>query len=121
MVSCCLCWGVQDVVAGDGTTSVVVICGALLKKAQELLQKSIHPTVISDSFNKAANKACEVTKRYFKLCSRMSASCTPACTSTKLLMSSDVCCAISGLARALLAGLHVGQQRRLLPLPVFVF
>jgi T-complex protein 1 subunit delta len=51
---------VQDVVAGDGTTSVVVICGALLKKAQELLEKGIHPTVISDSFNKAANKACEV-------------------------------------------------------------
>lgn len=50
----------QDVVAGDGTTSVVVICGALLKKAQELLEKGIHPTVISDSFNKAANKACEV-------------------------------------------------------------
>jgi len=50
----------QDVVAGDGTTSVVVICGALLKKAQELLEKGIHPTVISDSFNKAASKACEV-------------------------------------------------------------
>lgn len=46
--------------AGDGTTSVVVICGALLKKAQELLDKGVHPTVISDSFNKAAQKACEV-------------------------------------------------------------
>lgn len=57
--SCC-CFSTQDVVAGDGTTSVVVICGALLKKAQELLEKGIHPTVISDSFNKAANKACEV-------------------------------------------------------------
>ncbi len=50
----------QDVVAGDGTTSVVVICGALLKKCQELLEKGVHPTIISDSFNKAANKACEV-------------------------------------------------------------
>eukprot|EP00798_Chlamydomonas_sp_ICE-L_P028290 gene28290-31398_t len=50
----------QDVVAGDGTTSVVVICGALLKKCQELLEKGVHPTVISDSFNKAATKACEV-------------------------------------------------------------
>lgn len=47
-------------VAGDGTTSVVVICGSLLKKAQELLDKGVHPTVISDSFNKAAQKACEV-------------------------------------------------------------
>ena len=51
---------VQDVVAGDGTTSVVVICGALLKKAQDLLEKGIHPTIISDAFYKAATKACEV-------------------------------------------------------------
>lgn len=59
--SCCVAAVVlQDVVAGDGTTSVVVICGALLKKAQEMLERGIHPTVISDSFNKAANKACEV-------------------------------------------------------------
>lgn len=62
----------QDVVAGDGTTSVVVICGALLKKAQELLEKGVHPTVISDSFNKAAAKACEVgpgnTQQYPQAC-----------------------------------------------------
>jgi T-complex protein 1 subunit delta len=53
----------QDVVAGDGTTSVVVICGALLKKCQDLLEKGVHPTVISDSFSKAAHKACEVRPR----------------------------------------------------------
>ena len=46
--------------AGDGTTSVVVICGALLKKCQELLEKGVHPTIISDSFSKAATKACSV-------------------------------------------------------------
>ncbi|GLC38567.1 T-complex protein 1 subunit delta [Pleodorina starrii] len=50
----------QDVVAGDGTTSVVVICGALLKKCQELLEKGVHPTIISDAFSKASAKACEV-------------------------------------------------------------
>lgn len=50
----------QDVVAGDGTTSVVVICGALLRKAQELLERGVHPTVVSDSFNKAVMKACEI-------------------------------------------------------------
>ena len=43
----------QDVVAGDGTTSVVVICGALLKKSLELLEKGIHPTIVSDAFEKA--------------------------------------------------------------------
>ncbi|EFN62007.1 T-complex protein 1 subunit delta [Camponotus floridanus] len=44
----------QDVEAGDGTTSVVVICGALLEVAERLLQKGIHPTSISDAFQKAA-------------------------------------------------------------------
>ncbi|KAI8113806.1 hypothetical protein M9435_003798 [Picochlorum sp. BPE23] len=43
----------QDVVAGDGTTSVVIICGALLKKSLELLEKGIHPTLVSDAFDKA--------------------------------------------------------------------
>lgn len=63
----------QDVVAGDGTTSVVVICGALLKKCQELLEKGIHPTVVSDSFNLAANKACEVSStRHARLVLAMS-------------------------------------------------
>lgn len=33
----------QDIEAGDGTTSVVVIAGALLKAVQELLNKGIHP------------------------------------------------------------------------------
>lgn len=51
----------QDVVAGDGTTSVVVICGALLRKCSELLEKGVHPTVISDAFQKAAGKATEVS------------------------------------------------------------
>ncbi len=46
--------------AGDGTTSVTVICGALLKKCLDLLERGVHPTVISDAFNKAADRAVEV-------------------------------------------------------------
>merc|ERR1719327_849970 len=37
----------QDIEAGDGTTSVVVIAGALLKACEELMAKGIHPTAIS--------------------------------------------------------------------------
>ena len=51
----------QDVVAGDGTTSVTVICGALLKKCLELLERGIHATVVSDAFAKAAKKGIEVS------------------------------------------------------------
>ena len=47
----------QDIEAGDGTTSVVVICGALLNSIQGLLSKGIHPTKISESFGKAVSKA----------------------------------------------------------------
>lgn len=50
----------QDVAAGDGTTSVTVLAGALLGCAQRLLEKDIHPTIISESFQKAAVKAEQV-------------------------------------------------------------
>lgn len=40
----------QDIEAGDGTTSVVVIAGALLKSCELLLEKGIHPTTISEGF-----------------------------------------------------------------------
>jgi T-complex protein 1 subunit delta len=50
----------QDVEAGDGTTSVVVICGALLGAADRLLSKGIHPSVISESFQRAAAAAVQI-------------------------------------------------------------
>ena len=50
----------QDIEAGDGTTSVVVIAGALLKACQELMNKGIHPAAISDGFNVALEKAREI-------------------------------------------------------------
>jgi T-complex protein 1 subunit delta len=50
----------QDVEAGDGTTTVVVIAGALLEASSRLLGKGIHPTVISESFQKAAVKSKEI-------------------------------------------------------------
>jgi len=50
----------QDIEAGDGTTSVVIIAGALLKACQELLAKGIHPSAISDGFQIALNRAVEI-------------------------------------------------------------
>ena len=50
----------QDIEAGDGTTSVVVIAGSLLKACQDLLEKGIHPSAISDGFSIALNKAVEI-------------------------------------------------------------
>ncbi|OZJ03150.1 T-complex protein 1 subunit delta [Bifiguratus adelaidae] len=49
----------QDIEAGDGTTSVVVLCSSLLSAAQKLLAKGIHPTTIAESFQRAAAKSVE--------------------------------------------------------------
>lgn len=49
----------QDKEVGDGTTTSVVIAGTLLKKAGELLDQSVHPTVIIKGFELAAKKAEE--------------------------------------------------------------
>jgi thermosome len=45
---------------GDGTTSVVVLAGALIDKAEELINKDVHPTIIVDGYRKSATKAIEV-------------------------------------------------------------
>lgn len=50
----------QDIEAGDGTTSVVIMAGSLLEAAERLLQKGIHPTLISDAFQKAATEAVQI-------------------------------------------------------------
>lgn len=56
----------QDVEAGDGTTGVCVIAGALLQACSELLNKGIHPTMIAESFKLAADKACDVLTKIAK-------------------------------------------------------
>lgn len=52
--------GAQDVEAGDGTTSVVILTGALLGAAEKLLNKGIHPTIIAESFQRAAERSVQV-------------------------------------------------------------
>src|SRR5271157_714742 len=47
---------------GDGTTSAVILAGALLEKAEELLDKDVHPTVIVDGYTKASRRALEVLR-----------------------------------------------------------
>ena len=49
----------QDDMVGDGTTTAVVLAGELLKKAEELLEQNIHPTIMVSGYRKAALKAVE--------------------------------------------------------------
>jgi len=50
----------QDDMVGDGTTTAVVLGGELLRKAEELLDQRIHPTVVVSGYRKAQEKAREV-------------------------------------------------------------
>ncbi len=50
----------QDQEVGDGTTTAVVLAGELLKKAEELLDKNIHPTIIVSGYRKATDKALKI-------------------------------------------------------------
>ncbi len=45
---------------GDGTTSAVVVAGALLQKAEDLIDKEVHPVVIVDGYLRAAEKAQKI-------------------------------------------------------------
>ncbi|MEM3755155.1 MAG: thermosome subunit beta [Candidatus Bathyarchaeia archaeon] len=53
----------QDSEVGDGTTTVTVLAGELLDKAEELLDQNIHPTLIVDGYKKAADKAIEILNK----------------------------------------------------------
>jgi archaeal chaperonin len=48
---------------GDGTTSTVVIAGSLLEKAEELITKNVHPTVVVDGFRKASQNVIETLRK----------------------------------------------------------
>ena len=53
----------QDNEAGDGTTTAVIIAGELLNKAEELIEKNVHPTIIIDGYKKAQEKALEILEK----------------------------------------------------------
>ena len=53
----------QDDMVGDGTTSAVVLASELLRKAEELLDQNIHPTILVSGYRKASQKAIEVINK----------------------------------------------------------
>ena len=55
-----------DTEVGDGTTSSVVFAGALLEKAEKLLEKDVHSTVIDDGYQAASEKALELLAGFAK-------------------------------------------------------
>ena len=52
----------QDDEVGDGTTTAAVLAGEFLSKAEELLKKGVHPTIIATGYRQASKKAVEIVK-----------------------------------------------------------
>src|SRR3970282_69606 len=50
----------QDEKAGDGTTTAVILAGELLKRAEDLIDQNIHPTVIASGYSLAGGKGRQV-------------------------------------------------------------
>jgi thermosome len=50
----------QNEEVGDGTTTAAVLAGELLKKAEDLLDQNIHPTVITKGYKLAREKALKI-------------------------------------------------------------
>ncbi|HUV03118.1 MAG TPA: thermosome subunit alpha [Desulfobacteria bacterium] len=50
----------QDEEVGDGTTTAVILAGELLKRAEDLLEQEVHPTLIAAGYQLAAEKAYEI-------------------------------------------------------------
>ena len=53
----------QDEEAGDGTTTAVILAGELLKKAEDMIEQNIHPTVIASGYRQASEKAREILEK----------------------------------------------------------
>lgn len=56
----------QDAEVGDGTTTSVILAGELLKKATDLIDANVHPTIIASGYRLANDKAQEVLKNISK-------------------------------------------------------
>lgn len=50
----------QDDITGDGTTSVVLLVGELLKQADRQITEGLHPRVLTDGFELAKNETLKV-------------------------------------------------------------
>jgi T-complex protein 1 subunit zeta len=50
----------QDEITGDGTTSVVLLVGELLKQADRYIAEGLHPRVIADGYDIAKTESLKV-------------------------------------------------------------
>ncbi|MBM1154522.1 TCP-1/cpn60 chaperonin family protein [archaeon] len=54
----------QDHEVGDGTTTACILAGFLLDKAEPLINRDVHPTIIADAYKKAFQEAIKALDKY---------------------------------------------------------
>ncbi len=54
----------QDDEVGDGTTTAVILAGELLKKAGDMLDQNIHPSIIISGYQEASGRALDTLEKY---------------------------------------------------------
>jgi T-complex protein 1 subunit zeta len=52
----------QDEITGDGTTSIVLLVGELLKQAERYISEGLHPRVITEGYDLAKKEALKVNR-----------------------------------------------------------
>ena len=62
----------QDDICGDGTTSVVLLVGELLKQADRFISEGLHPRIITDGYEIAKTEALKVRRAALRLVSLIS-------------------------------------------------
>ena len=92
-----------DNAVGDGTTSVVVLAGALVEKAEELLDMGIPPTIISDGYLNALDMAIEILREIS----------VESINSDKMIMES-----LAGTCLASKAFSHITKEKKIVRLIV---
>lgn len=58
----------QDEITGDGTTSIVLLVGELLKQAERYISEGLHPRVVTEGYDLAKKESIKVKKRKEKVC-----------------------------------------------------
>lgn len=74
----------QDIEAGDGTTSVVILAGSFLDKAEKLIERGVHPSTISEGYALGLKKSVEIINKIAQEFDRTSDVSIRQCIKTSL-------------------------------------
>jgi chaperonin GroEL (HSP60 family) len=85
----------QDEITGDGTTSVVLLVGELLKQADRHISEGLHPRVITDGFEIAKTESLKVGQPHPQRLQYTKYACSSSMSSSSRRRWIGSCCSLS--------------------------